>query len=51
MGETKIVLISKRWPAALLQKFQQSLGLVPRKAGHKLLRMHALKDGRKNNRS
>lgn len=42
MGETKIILISRRWPQALLQKFQQSLGLAPKKAGHKLFRTYEL---------
>lgn len=36
MGETKIILISRRWHQVLLQKFQESLGLAPRKAGQKL---------------
>lgn len=50
MGETKIILISRQWPKALLQKFQESLGLKPRPAGHKLLRYYGLTKKDKENR-
>ncbi|MCL6635622.1 MAG: hypothetical protein K6T29_07625 [Peptococcaceae bacterium] len=38
MGETRIIVISRRWPLALWQKLQQGLGLAPGKAGRALWR-------------
>jgi len=36
LGETKIILISRRWPQAILQKFQLKLNLLYGKAVNKL---------------
>ncbi|MDR9786484.1 MAG: hypothetical protein RJR37_04270 [Peptococcaceae bacterium MAG4] len=35
MGETKIIVLSRHWPKTLLQKFQQVIGLRPKKAGRR----------------
>jgi len=42
LGETKIFLISRRWPQKLLYKFGQGLRLAPGKAGQKLYRTYEL---------
>lgn len=40
MGETKIIVISRHLPQTLLGKFRQSLKLVPRNTGKKIIRTY-----------
>jgi hypothetical protein len=42
LGETKIFLVSRRWPQTLLCRFGQGLRLAPGKAGKKLYRTYEL---------
>ncbi|MFX4262949.1 hypothetical protein ACOBQJ_12200 [Pelotomaculum propionicicum] len=40
MAETKIIVISRRWPQTLLGRFGQNLKLAPRNAGRKIFRTY-----------
>lgn len=50
MGETKIIVISRRWPQTLLGRFGQNLKLAPRKAGRKIFRTYESIKERKYNK-
>ena len=40
MGETRIIVFSRRWPRTLLGRFGQNLKLAPRKAGGRIFRTY-----------
>ncbi|NLI14294.1 hypothetical protein [Pelotomaculum propionicicum] len=42
MAETKIFIVSRRWPQTLLCRFGRGLRLAPGKAGQKILRTYEL---------
>lgn len=48
MTDTKIIIISRRWPQALWQKIQQSLGMAPKKAGYKIVNTYDLFKGKRD---
>ncbi len=40
MGETKIIVIPRRWAQTLMGRFRQNLKLAPRKNGRKIFRTY-----------